>query len=189
MPTPTSKKNLTPSKLTVDFSNVEDRREGKKADHVPSGDYLLKVVGCERKKKQDGGTYYLNWYLEIVSPKKYKGKHIYHVTSLIPENLWSLRNFLMDLGIKVPKGSVDVPLAAIVKKQPVIGATLEDDDYTNDSGKTTTKSKIAATFPKGDFSETAGSSKSSSDDEDEDEDEDTDEEEEDDEEELDVDEL
>lgn len=144
----------TPSKLSVDFSNVDERREGGKAAHVPEGDYLLKVVGCELKSKQgDESSKYLNWRLEIVEPSKYRNAGaIWHVTSLKPEALWNLRNFLEDLGMAVPRKAVDLPIATIVKKQLVIGATLADDEYTKPgSDKSTVKSKIQATFKKDAF--------------------------------------
>ena len=135
----------TPAKLTVDFSNVEDRREGGKAAHVPEGDYLLKVAGCELKPKKDDPTSkYLNWRLTIDTPSNFKNAgSIWHTTSLKPEALWNLRNFLDDLGIKVPKSAVEIPIQSIVSKGLIIGATLADDEYNG-----VTKSKIAATFKK-----------------------------------------
>lgn len=151
----------TPSKISVDFSNVEERREGGKSAHVPEGDYLLRVEDCQLKAKKDNPeSKYLNWRLSIVSPEKYKNSGaIWHITSLKQEALWNLRNFLEDLGIPVPKSSVDIPIAAIVKKHPIIGATLADDEY-----ESTTKSKIAATFKKDAFEATG----EETDDEDED---------------------
>lgn len=144
----------TPSKLTVDFSNVEDRREGGKAAHVPEGDYLLKVVGAELKSKKDDETSkYLSWRLVIAKPERYKNAgSIYHTTSLKPESLWSLRNFIEDMGITVPKKAIALPIAEIVKAGKLIGATLEDDEY---NGKV--KSKIAATFKKEQYEEAPAS--------------------------------
>ena len=142
---------VLPAKLTVDFSNVEERREGGKAAHVPEGDYLLKVAGCElRSKKDEPNSKYLNWRTTIVSPEKFKNAgSIWHITSLKPEALWNLRNFLEDLGVKVPKAIAEIPIKAIVEKGPVFGATLEDDEYENK-----VKSKIAATFKKDAFQAT-----------------------------------
>lgn len=147
----------TPSKLTVDFSNVEDRREGGKAAHVPEGDYLLKVGGIELKsKKDDESSKYLNWRFTIVAPEKYKNAgSVYFITSLKPESLWNLRNLLEDLGITVPKKAVGLPIAEIAKSGRIVGATLEDDEY---NGKV--KSKIAATFKKEVYEATATSSDS-----------------------------
>lgn len=141
-----------PSKLTVDFSSVEDRREGGgRSAHVPPGDYLAQVLGVElRSKKDDEGSKYLSWKLGIVKPEKYKSAGlIYFVTSLKPEALWNLRNFLEDLGIKVPKSSVNLPLADIVSKKPILGVTLDDDTYNEK-----TKSKVQATFKKADYEAT-----------------------------------
>jgi len=158
-------KATAPAKISVDFSDVEDRRAGGgKAAHVPEGDYLLQVVGCERRKKKDSdpAQYYLSWQCAIAKPEKFKNKGvIYHNTSLKPEALWSLRNFLEDLGFKVEKKAISLPIASIVEKKPLIGATLEDGDEYN--GKI--KSQIAATFKKSEYQESE-----SDDDEDEDED-------------------
>lgn len=154
-----------PSKLTVDFTGVEISG-GKPADHVPEGDYLLQIENVEiKKKKGDETSRYLNWYLGILRPAKFKGKHIYHITSLKPENLWSLRGFLADLlgAERVPQKSLDIPLATIVAKKLQIGATLQDDEYTNTTTqKTTIKSKIAATFPKADYAEAEAEAASAS---------------------------
>lgn len=142
----------TPTKLTIDFSQVEDRREGGKAAHVPEGDYLLQVTGVELKsKKDDEASKYLSWRFVIAKPERYKNAgSVYTITSLKPENLWSLRNLLEDLGITVPKKAVGLPLAEIAKSGRLMGATLEDDEY---NGKT--KSKIAATFKKEQYEATA----------------------------------
>jgi len=141
----------TPTKLTVDFSNVADRREGGRSAHVPEGDYLLKIAGVELKsKKDDESSKYLNWKFSIEAPSQFKNAgFVYTVTSLKPENLWSLRNLLEDLGITVPKKAVGLPLAEIAKSGRVMGATLEDDEY---NGKV--KSKIAATFKKDQYDAT-----------------------------------
>ena len=142
---PTTTKNK-PAKISLDFSNVEDRRAGKKSVHVPEGDYLLEMRDYELKsKKDDSSRKYINWEAYVVAPESLKGKGpIYHVSSLVPENLWSLRNLLEDMGVKVPKKMVDIPFSKLLKRP--FGATLEDDAWTNDEGKTTVKSKIAATF-------------------------------------------
>ena len=146
-------KAQTPASLTVDFTNVADRREGGgKAAHVPPGDYLLQVVGCEKRPTKDdpGGPGYLSWKTAIVSPEKHaKAGYVYFVTSLKEEALWNLRNFIEDLGIKVPKSSVKIPIQTIVQKKLIFGATLDDDTY-NDK----TKSKVQATFNKKEYEAT-----------------------------------
>lgn len=158
MPAPSK----VPAKITVDFSKVEDRREGGAAVHVPPGDYLVQVIGCEQKTKQDDpSSKYLNWRLKIIKPEQYAKKPgvIYFVTSLKPEALWNLRNFLEDLGLKVPKSSVGVPIAQIIEKKMVIGVTLDDDEYNEKI-----KSKVQATFKKADYEDTGTVTTDSSDD-------------------------
>lgn len=134
----------TPSKLTVDFSNVEERR-GANAFHGPEGDYLLQIKGVELKsKKDDESSKYLTWRFEPYAPEQFKGRgSVYHNTSLKPESLWALRNLLEDMGIPVPKKAVGLPIAEIAKSGRIIGATLEDNEW---NGKV--KSQIAATFKK-----------------------------------------
>lgn len=141
-------KDSSPSKITVDFSNVGDRTEGGRAAHVPEGDYLLKVTGAKIKsKKDDDSSKYIAWTVAIVKPSKYANAGtIFHNTTLKSDGLWSLRNLLEDMGLKVPKKSVEVPLATIVAKQLEFGATLADDEY-----NAKTKSKIVATFKKADY--------------------------------------
>lgn len=141
-----------PAKLSVDFSNVSDRKEGGgKAAHVPEGDYLLQVLGCELRKKKEDESKYLSWRLGIVKPSKYAHAGVvYFVTSLKEEALWNLRNFLEDLGYSIPKKAVDVPIAKIVEGKKLIGATLQDDEYNEK-----VKSKVAATFKASAYEETA----------------------------------
>ncbi len=151
----------TPTKLTVDFSGVGDRREGGKSAHVPEGDYLLKVAGVELKSKKDDETSkYLSWRFVIAKPEKYANAgSIWTNTTLKPDGLWSLRNLLDDMGINVPKSAVALPLQTIAKSGRLVGATLEDEEY---NGKV--KSVIAATFKKEQYESTG-----STDDEDEEE--------------------
>lgn len=140
----------TPTRITVDFSNVEDSRAP--AAHVPEGDYLLEVAGCQLKSKKDDETSkYLSWMWKIVAPSQFKGKTIYSITSLKPEALWNLRGLLVDMlgEERVPKASVNIPLESIVKARKKVGATVADDEPYE--GKV--KSKIVATFPASDYQE------------------------------------
>ena len=172
MPKPQVK---TPKSLSVDFTGIE-RGGGGSNPRLPEGDYLARVVGCElRTKKDDPSKKHLLWKLQITDGnKRGVGKSFNHRTGLSNESLWSLRGFLMDLlgADKVPQRAVDIPIEAIVKKQPSLGITIEDDDY---NGKET--SKISATFPKADWASLKGAA-TADDEEDEEDEEDEDEEEE-----------
>lgn len=141
---PAPQKGTKPASLSIDFEGVEERRGGASA-HVPAGDYIVQVSDYEvRTKKDDASRKYISWQLKIVAPAEYKGKTVYFVTSLVKESLWNLRNFLEDMGIKVPARLVDVPLAKIKGRQ--IGVTLDDDEY---EGKI--KSKVVSTFNKNEW--------------------------------------
>jgi len=164
MPVP---KSTMPAKLTVDFSGADIRRGGGGGDNVPEGDYLLQVVGCTlESKKDDPSSHYLRWKTSIVKPTAQAGKIIFNNTTLREENLWQLRTFLVDLlgESKVPKSKVDLPIAAIVAKKPMFGATIGDGKPFGE--KQIVKSEIKQTYSKADY---AATSSDSAEDEDEDE--------------------
>jgi hypothetical protein len=118
-------------KMKIDFGGVEQeiRSGGGKAAHVPEGDYLLKIVSHEVRKKEDTGSKYINWRFTIVSPKEYKGKTVYDITSLKPEALWNLRNLIhAATGKNVAGKAVAFDPEAIEGK--IVASTLEDDEYT-----------------------------------------------------------
>lgn len=149
MPVP---RNNTPSTLSVDFSGAEVRRGGG-GDIVPEGDYLMQITGVTLEtKKDDPSRHYLRWKTQVVEPKSLVGKTIYHNTSLVKENLWQLRTFLVDvLGEdKVPQSSVNLPLAKIVAAKPKFGATLADGEPYNNK----VKSEIKATYNKSEWKAT-----------------------------------
>lgn len=151
---PAEKKQST--RLTLDFTGVEDRRGGGPSIRVESGDYLLKVVNAEVRKKSGADSKYVSWQHEIVKGPELKKGAIYHITSLKEESLWSIRNYLMDLlGKEIPKRALTIDVAKY--KGKLIGATVDDDDpYTDpESGKTSIKSKIVGTFPAGDYQDVA----------------------------------
>lgn len=137
-------KGTKPRKLTVDFSKVEDRQGSIR---VAEGDYLFKIKDYEVKSKKDDETSkYINWkfeFLEGPDPKA-KGKPIYYITSLKPEALFNLKNMLGDLGFKVPKKVIDVPLEKCIGKK--IAGTVADDEYDNKI-----KSKVQNVFSASQF--------------------------------------
>lgn len=172
MPRPDSGRPAVTS-IAVDFTGVETRKGGGKAIRVTPGDYLLEVTEAVVKEKQGAGTKYINWTMGIVRGPEVKRGPLYHITSLKPEQLWSLKGFLQDLlGKEVNQGPVKLNLANYKGKQ--IGATLEDDEpYTKvdpNTGKevTTIKSRIAFTFPAADFKEAGEVPSDDDDDEDSD---------------------
>lgn len=145
-------KGTTPASITVDFTNVGDRKSGGKAFRGPEGDYLLSVNGAKLQPNKDGDGQHVAWSLAIVKPERYKNSGlIFERTSLKDGALWKLRNMLEDMGLKVSPTKLKIPLADIVAKKLQFGATLADGEPYN--GKI--KSEIVATFKKSEYQETS----------------------------------
>ena len=123
--------------ISVDFSNTDEN-----GSRLPAGDYVVRV---EKVEVRDGssGFKYLAWTLAVISGE-YKGKKIYHNTSLKPEALFNLRNLLMSIGISVPKGKLTLNLKEYVGK--VLGVYVEDGEYTSD-GKKKKKTEVIEMYP------------------------------------------
>jgi Protein of unknown function (DUF669) len=129
-------------KLKVDFSGVDpDIRRGGGAAHIPEGDYLAKIVDSEMRESEKSGSRYISWKLAIANGE-FKGKTIYHITSLKPEALWNFRNLIhAATGKNVAGKALNVDTTALESK--VIAVTVEDDEY---EGKV--RSRIVDTRPK-----------------------------------------
>jgi hypothetical protein len=117
----------------IDFTGVsKEIRSGGRAAHIPEGDYLFKVISHEARKSERSGSRYFSWQIQCVS-KPYVGKTIYHITSMKPEALWNLRNFIHACTGKNVGGRI-----ANFKPQTLYGkifaGTTEDDSYVRDSG-------------------------------------------------------
>lgn len=161
--------------MSVDFSEVEDKRGGKR---YKPGDYGVKVVEVTKGKTQNKGTPQISFKCKFVEGK-YKGDTIFHNCNLLPQSLWVLRNALEALGKKVPKKVVKIDLNGLVGKK--MGITIEDDEYENK-----VRSRVVDTFPYSELEDRqAGTDEEldEDDEDDEDEDEDDDDEDEDDEDE------
>jgi len=127
--------------LTIDFSTVQS---GGGQSLIPPGDYVFKITKVEqRKSKKENGGAYLNWTLKGVNGDA-KGATIYHVTSLQPQALWNLYDFLVAVGVEVPKKKVRIDFNKIVGKY--IGCTVEDDEYEGSDGKKRKKSAVVAVY-------------------------------------------
>ena len=92
----------------IDFSGVEDY-----GDVLPSGQYAAMVRSVERKPGTESP--YLEWVL-VVAKGEHKGKTIKYITSLSPKALFNLRNFLICLGIDVPKSSINLDPDKVIKR-------------------------------------------------------------------------
>jgi len=126
--------------LQLDFTNVQEGGGSR----IPAGDYIFKITGVEQKQsKKEGGGAYLNWKLSGVNGEA-KGSTIFEITSLKPNALWNLYNFLTATGYNVPKNKVKIDLDNVVGK--FIGCTIDDEEYTKKDGTKTKKSSVVSTF-------------------------------------------
>lgn len=142
-------------KIKIDFSGVEKEiRKGGKSSRVPEGDYLGKVVNGELRKTKDGSGRYYNWRVQITAPAKYRGKTLYHNTSLKPEALWNLRNLIFAcLGKNVAGKALNFDPTQIYGK--IFAFTAVDDEYTQ-GDRTTIKSVLEDIRPKSEYQEGEG---------------------------------
>ena len=130
------------AKLKVDFTGVDpDIRRGGGVAHIPEGDYLAKIVSSEVRESEKSGSRYISWKMSIANGE-FKGKPLYHITSLKREALWNLRNLIhAAVGKNVAGKALNVDTTAIEGK--IIAITVEDDEY---EGKI--RSRIVDTRPK-----------------------------------------
>lgn len=137
-------------KIKIDFSGVDKEiRKGGKSSRIPEGDYLGKVTSGELRKTKDGSGRYYNWRVQVFAPAKYKGKTLYHNTSLKPDALWNLRNLIFAcLGKNVAGKAVNFEPPLIYNK--VFAFTAVDDEYTA-NGRTTIKSVLEDIRPKAEY--------------------------------------
>ncbi len=138
------------TKVTVDFTKVEDRGEGPA--HVDGGDYLLQIEGG-RIRTSSANNKYIEWRTRIKRSltASRPGGMIYYRTMLEPEeNLWRLYRFLGDLGKNMTKSKVAIDTSKYAGMQ--FGATLGDGDPYEvtqgpNAGTTRINSEVKAHYP------------------------------------------
>ena len=119
------------TKLSVNMAGVEARVT------VPEGDYRVEVEEISREEGKNSD--YLKWTLKIVGGK-FDGKKVYNNTSLAPQALWNLANFLTAIGEEVPDGEMELDLKELVGKECMV--VVQHEDY---EGKP--QAKVADYYP------------------------------------------
>lgn len=100
-----AKKSKKSSGVSVDFTGVD---AGGRS--LPDGQYASSVEGIpELKTSAESGNQYISWTFKV-SEGKYKGRKVWHNTSLQPQALFNLRNLLEAMGIEVDEGEMDLEL-------------------------------------------------------------------------------
>src|SRR5215471_12867938 len=120
--------------IRIDARGVDKEiRSGGRAAHLPEGDFLFRVMSHEVRKSERSGSKYISWTMQCVTPK-YKGKTIYHITSLKLDALWNLRNLIYACTGKNIAGKIaDFRPKTLYGK--VFAGTTEDDSYIKNEGQ------------------------------------------------------
>lgn len=142
------------SSKEVDFGAIEEG--GGSRVRVPEGDYRVKITSVKHAVSQSGNDMFV-WEFRGVDGKL-KGKELKDYTTLTTKSLWKLRDLLEAVSGKSPGGKVNMrKLLDYCKKQvgKEMGVTLEDDEYTNDKGKTFISSKVSDYVSLEDLDDTA----------------------------------
>lgn len=101
----------------MSFLDVPDLSSAGSKYITDPGEYLVKVTKVE---KRDGANYPLYaWTLEVVSGP-HAGKTITYKTTLAPQALFILRNFLEALGIPIPQSAFRIPLEKLMGRRCII---------------------------------------------------------------------
>lgn len=110
------------SSVSVNFEGVE---AGGRS--LPDGQYSLAVEGVpELKTSAESGNQYISWVFKV-SEGKYKGRKVWHNTSLQPQALFNLRNLLEAMGIEVDDASMDLELDEFEDSE--VGALVVNEKY------------------------------------------------------------
>jgi hypothetical protein len=124
------------SKVSVDFSNVS---EGGKFT-VPVGEYVAKIKSCTKEHGQSGFDY-LKWTL-IIASGGCKGNEITHNTTLKPEGLFALRDFLTACGLVIPKSVINFDPDKMIGKS--LGIIVGEREYNGNIYPQIKKVKLAS---------------------------------------------
>ena len=113
-----------PISIPVDFTGVETRSSVK----VPEGDYTAKLVKMEKTNAKSGDKNpMLVVDFEFTSGGKgVVGQRIRDRHILIKDSLWTLRNMLEAMGLKVPNGKMNIKEGQLIGR--AVGLTVIDGD-------------------------------------------------------------
>jgi hypothetical protein len=79
-------------RINVDLNAVEDQS----GEVHPDGETLVRVVDSELKDNKAGDAKYINWRLKALGTEN--NRPLYLMTSLKPNALWNLKNFVKGCG-------------------------------------------------------------------------------------------
>jgi hypothetical protein len=140
-----------------DFTGVE----GSKFVRVPPGWYKAKILEVKQGKSRNNNPK-IDFKMAFTEGP-YKGRNFVYTQTLIKSTLWSFRDMLEAMGLRVPAGKLK--LDPLKLKGKTVGVFMEDgDEYEDKKGKLRINSQVSGFMP---YSEVETSS-ARSDDEDDD---------------------
>lgn len=122
-------------KVSVDFTGVKEA-SGINPKRMAAGDYAATISKVTREQSKKSGNDQLVFLFTL---KDHRTAIYPYYVGLDASTLWKLRNILLAVGAKAPKGKANIDVERLVGRD--VGITLEDDEY---EGKD--KSVIDAVF-------------------------------------------
>lgn len=132
-------------KETIDFSGVS-KEIGAREAKLPPGDYKFKIIGVEKKWKDNdkSNAAYYRWEMSVAEGD-HKGTKKSYTTSLKPEALWNLRNLIhAATGKNVAGKSLAFNPDGLVGK--FLMGTVEDEEWVK-NGESRMSSKVVDVQP------------------------------------------
>lgn len=121
-------------KVSVDFTGVKEA-SGINPKRMAAGDYAATISKVTKEQSKAGN----DQLVFLFTLKDHRTAVYPYYVGLDASTLWKLRNILLAVGAKAPKGKANIDVERLVGRD--VGITLEDDEY---EGKD--KSVIDAVF-------------------------------------------
>ena len=140
------------AKDVIDFGEVPQEIRGGGTFYVPPGDYLVEIVGVEKRWKNDDHTNpaYYRWDFRVVEPSENKGANLRQNTSLAPKALFNLRNLIHAVtGKNVAGKKLGFEPKSMVGKKLMV--TTEDREYKS-GGETRMAADVVDMQPSDEYS-------------------------------------
>lgn len=123
----------------LDMTDVKEGGNFNKK-RIPSGDYLAKVLKVEDAQVKKGDNQGADQWLFTVQIVKFPSAKYPYYCTLVPNQLWKVRNLAVACGMTVPKKRFKLDPNKLVGKN--IGVSIEDTEY---DGRD--QSEITGVFP------------------------------------------
>ncbi len=130
---------------SVDMTDVKEGGNFNKK-RIPSGDYLAKVLKVDDAQVKKGDNQGADQWLFTIQIAKFPSAKYPYYCTLVPNQLWKVRNLFVAAGMVVPKKRFKLDPNKVVGK--LIGVSIEDTEY---EGRE--QSEITGVFPAAELSD------------------------------------